>query len=65
MDYYDAWAFRRAEDNYLRPPEPRIIGRCYKCGWPVYAGSGEIDEDGAVHYDCAAAADEYEEDCHG
>lgn len=42
----------RAERPFLEPPEPQTIGRCYKCGWPVYQGSGKIDEDGACHYEC-------------
>lgn len=64
MSLYDD-AFDRAEHDHLYPREPRSIGHCYICGEPVYDGDGERDSDGAVHYDCAAAADEYEEDCHG
>ena len=44
--------YDRAEDNYLRPDEPKLLGTCHLCGWPVYSDSGHLCEDEATHYSC-------------
>lgn len=53
MNYLDNAAFNRIEEDYLRPPEPRLIGCCDVCGCPIYRGDKyEYTHNGLRHLTC-------------